>query len=74
MEIKMAVAKSFEASMEKLEKIIEELEGDTLDLDKSIDKFEEGMALIKECRASLLKARRRITKITETEETDFEGE
>lgn len=71
----MAVPKSFEASMEKLEKIIAELEGDSLGLDKAIDKFEEGMALIKECRMSLTNARRRITKITEKgEETDFEGE
>ena len=71
----MAVPETFEASMEKLEKIIKELEGDNLSLDKSIDKFEEGMTLIKTCRESLLSARQRITKITaDGKETDFEGE
>ena len=71
----MAVSETFEASMERLEKVLKELESDTLSLDKSIDKFEEGMALIKTCRASLLSARQRITKITEDgKETDFEGE
>ena len=39
----------FEASIKKLEAIVEKLEEGDLDLDTSLKSFEEGVALVKEC-------------------------
>jgi len=57
------MSKSFEKSMEELDKIIAEIESDGISLDESITKFEEGMKLIKECRKALEDARQRVDKI-----------
>ena len=52
---------SFEEMIEQLERIANELEKGDLDLDKSVEKFEEGMKLSKECNQLLEKAEKRIT-------------
>lgn len=57
------MSKDFEKSMAELEKIVSEMEGENISLDQSIDKFEKGMLLIKECRDALENARGRIEKI-----------
>lgn len=59
---------SFEQSMERLEEIVQELEG-TLNLDKSLGLFEEGMKLAKNCQDKLDQAKGRVEKVMK----DFSG-
>ena len=52
--------KSFEASLAELEKIVGKLEGGDLPLEESLELFERGIKLSRECRERLTKAERRI--------------
>lgn len=52
--------KSFEASLAELEKIVGKLEGGDLPLEESLELFEKGIKLSRECRERLTKAERRI--------------
>ena len=67
--------KSFEDNMEKLEKIVTDLEKGNLNLDDSVEKFEEGMKISKECNKILEEAEKKITILLEengeTKEQDF---
>lgn len=69
--------KSFEKSMENLEDIVNQLEKGNLNLDETVEKFEEGMKIAKQCNDMLEKAEKRITIILEKngelEEKDFEA-
>ncbi|MEJ6950111.1 exodeoxyribonuclease VII small subunit [Natronospora cellulosivora (SeqCode)] len=53
----------FEKAVEDLEKIVEELEDGGLALDKSLDKFTEGIKLIKYCNQELNKAEKKIEMV-----------
>ena len=59
---------NFEEAMKKLEALAQELEKGDLDLDQSVQKFEEGMALAKKCNDILEKAETRITILIQEEE------
>lgn len=67
---------NFEDAMKKLEEIAIELEKNELDLDSSVEKFEEGMKLSKQCSKMLEDAEKRISVLINTEdgiaEEDFE--
>jgi exodeoxyribonuclease VII small subunit len=52
--------KSFEASLEALEAIVHELEGGDLPLEKSLELFEDGIRLSRQCQERLNQAERRI--------------
>ena len=54
---------NFEENMKKLEEIANELEKGDLDLNESINKFEEGMKISKECSEILEKAEKKITML-----------
>lgn len=54
------MAKSFEASLNDLEKIVKTLEEGELPLEESLKLFEEGVKLSRECRERLTQAERRI--------------
>ena len=56
---------SFEDNMEKLEKIVTELEKGNLNLDDSIAKFEEGIKISKDCNKILEDAEKKITILLE---------
>lgn len=56
-------AQTFEVAMKKLEKIVEELESGDLSLEKSLKKFEEGMALSKFCTSKLEEIESKVTKL-----------
>lgn len=56
---------SFEQALSQLEKIVEELEGDTVSLEKSIKLYEEGVRLAKLCSETLEEAQLRIEKVSE---------
>ena len=53
-------AKSFEASLEALEKIVRDLEQGDLPLEKSLELFEQGIKLSRQCQERLSQAERRI--------------
>lgn len=52
---------SFEEAMNKLEQIAKELENGNLTLEQSVEKFEEGMKISKDCSNILENAEKRIT-------------
>jgi exodeoxyribonuclease VII small subunit len=53
-------AVSFESSMDELEKVVKELEGGDLSLDRSLELFERGMSLSDICRKQLEEAETRV--------------
>jgi exodeoxyribonuclease VII small subunit len=68
---------TFEEALTQLEKIAEQIEEGKIGLEESIDKYEKGMALVKQCRAILSKAEQRIQKLQERpngtlQKTEFE--
>jgi len=52
--------KPFETSLTELEAIVAKLENGDLPLEESLDLFEQGIKLSRECRERLAKAERRI--------------
>jgi exodeoxyribonuclease VII small subunit len=52
--------KSFEASLEALEQIVQQLENGDLPLEKSLELFEDGIRLSRQCQERLSQAERRI--------------
>ncbi len=52
--------RSFESSLEALEKIVRQLEDGDLPLEKSLELFEHGIRLSRECQERLSQAERRI--------------
>jgi exodeoxyribonuclease VII small subunit len=52
--------KSFEASLEALEEIVHQLESGDLPLEKSLELFEDGIRLSRQCQERLNQAERRI--------------
>jgi len=52
--------KSFEASLEALEEIVRQLERGDLPLEKSLELFEKGIGLSRQCQERLNQAERRI--------------
>ncbi len=67
---------NFEEKISELEKVVNELENGEMSLDESLEKFEQGMKLSKECNRMLEDAEKKITilleKNGEIEEEDFE--
>ena len=55
-----AKSKTFESSLEELERIVRELEQGDLPLERSLELFELGVALSRECQDRLNQAERRI--------------
>jgi exodeoxyribonuclease VII small subunit len=53
-------AASFESSLDELEKVVKELEGGDLPLERSLELFEKGMALSEACRKQLENAETRV--------------
>lgn len=52
-----------EGLLERLERIVEELRNQDIDVDEGIKRFEEGVALIKQAKAKLKKAENRFEKL-----------
>src|SRR5438270_4585958 len=55
---------SFEAAMERLEKIVEEMESGKMLLEDLLVRYEEGMKLVKVCQDRLARAEQKIEIIT----------
>ena len=54
---------SFEEALSQLETIAGQIEQGEIGLEESITKYEEGMGLVKQCRAILEKAEMKIQKL-----------
>lgn len=64
---------NFEELMKKLEEITNKLEKESLSLDESVELFEQGMKLSKECNSKLENAEKRITILLDTENLEEEN-
>ncbi len=68
--------KTFESGLTRLESITEELEAGELSLEKSLKKFDEGIALVEFCNSRLEEAKARVDlllkKENKLESTPFE--
>jgi len=60
-----AAAPPFEEALERLEHIVEELEGGALTLEESLARYEEGMKLSRRLTQTLDDAERRIEKLVQ---------
>ena len=61
----------FEKAMDRLEKIVEELEKGELDIDKSLEIFEEGIKMSRVCSKKLNEAEQKIEKLTRDKKGDL---
>ena len=59
----MANEKSFEELFKRLEEIVQEMESEELDLEKSLTLFEEGVKLSANLRGQLSKADQKISEL-----------
>ena len=62
-----AVAPTFESCLDELEKVVKELEGGDLSLDRSIQLFERGVGLSDTCRRQLEEAETRVEMLIRKE-------
>jgi exodeoxyribonuclease VII small subunit len=58
--MKEETSRTFETSLEALEQIVRQLESGDLPLEKSLELFEQGIKLSRECQDRLSQAERRI--------------
>lgn len=70
----MSKEMNFEETMQELEKIVQELENGDLNLDYSINKFEEGMKLSKSASDYLEKAEKKITVLINAKDEEIKEE
>ena len=66
--------KSFENLLDEIKKIVDTLETGKLPLDESIEKFERGASLIKECYLNLESVKKKISLIVEKNDGTFDLE
>lgn len=64
----------FGESFEELNKIVEQLEGGTVDLDKALALYEDGLKIVQSCKKHLQQVENRVRIIRETYVGDTELE
>lgn len=57
--------KDFEKSLQALEKIVNQMEGGELGLEDSLNQFEQGIKLAKNCQDTLANAEQRVEQLIE---------
>ncbi len=62
---------TFEARLERLDEIVETLEGGEAGLDESLKLYTEGADLVKACRKTLEAAEKKIARLTESAAGDL---
>ncbi|MBA2340066.1 MAG: exodeoxyribonuclease VII small subunit [Pyrinomonadaceae bacterium] len=67
--MKNGETKTFEAQLTKLEKIVRDMERGDLPLEKSLELFEQGVRLSRECQERLNEAERRIELLLRDDES-----
>ena len=70
---------SFESSLKELEEIVEQLEAGDLPLERSLELFEKGVTLSRDCQQRLDEAERRVEVLLKASDgtftkTDFEDD
>ncbi len=65
---------TFEEALRNLEQITEEIERAEIGLEESIARYEQGMKLVRRCRAMLDKAEQRIQKLSATDDGQLTAE
>ncbi len=70
----MSESKTFEESLDELEKIASNLESGNLGLDEAIKEFEKGMKLSKECSKKLDEAEKKINILVQGENGELNEE
>ena len=63
---------TFEASYEKLEKIVVKLESESLDLESTLKAFEEGNTIAEQCRKMLENAELKLKDLRETRDAELD--
>ncbi len=70
-----APEQDFEAALQSLEKLVEKLESGVLGLAESLEHFEKGVKLSRQCHQMIDQARQKVTLLTnpddENSEVDF---
>ncbi len=66
--------KTFETTLDELEQIVGQLESGDLPLERSLELFEEGIKLSRECRTRLANAERRIEILMKDAEGNLTAE
>jgi exodeoxyribonuclease VII small subunit len=64
---------TFEQSLTELESVVERLEQGDMQLEESLELFERGVSLIRDCRSRLTSAERKIEELTESMNGDLEA-
>ena len=64
---------NLEKSMKKLEDIVENLDSNTITLDKSLKLFEDGVKIVKECESHLSETEQKIEVITSSAKNKFDS-
>ena len=57
--------KDFEKSLQELEQIVQKMEAGELDLEQSLQQFEQGIALAKSCQNALSAAELKVNQLIE---------
>jgi len=65
--------KNFEVSLDELEKVVDGLESGELSLEKSLEQFEVGVSLYKECKDILDNAEKKIAILTDSLKEDTQS-
>lgn len=65
---------SYEESVKRLEKIVEDLESGSLSLDESIKKYEEGIALYKNCSKLLQEYENKVEILSKNQDGEIKLE
>ena len=64
----------FEKAIQRLEKIVDDLETGELDIDKSLEIFEEGIKMSRVCSKKLSEAEAKIEKLTRDQKGELMAE
>lgn len=59
--------KSFEEMMKELETIVNQLDNDTISLEKSLELYQQGIALSKSCEKTLSDAEKKVSELMDKE-------
>lgn len=65
---------SLQSALQQLEKIVEDLSKKDVDVEAGLEKFKEGVALIKVCRGQLQKAENEFKKLKNELDIEEDGE
>lgn len=59
-------AAAFEESLATLEALVKKMDSGELELEQSLEAFEQGIALIRDCQQSLQKAEQKVQQLVES--------